>query len=146
MPRPPKALLDHVLEATFRPSRHGELLEHEPLPPKPPLRGAKPTVEGVWERLRGLQGEYAALEGRELRREVAEDFAAAVRDLTEARKTRFTLDELIYGGIGPSPTQWVGRGLPLDEYANVMAAWKAWNDEHGPAWRASRGCPKARRS
>ena len=34
MGRPPKTLIEHLQDGTFRPSRHGELLEASPLPPE----------------------------------------------------------------------------------------------------------------
>lgn len=78
MSRPPKKLLQLVLEGTFRADRHAHLLAGEPLPEKPPYRDR--LRKHIWAKLRDWQA-WFALEGPDGQREVAREFGALVRAL-----------------------------------------------------------------
>jgi hypothetical protein len=86
MPKRRKSLTARVLDGSFQ-RRHGYLLDEEELEPLR-FRGVRATA--VWARLCRLQEQYrlARPEAVKLRRSLADDFAAASRELPAGRKPK----------------------------------------------------------
>lgn len=83
--RPPKKLIDHVREGTFRPERHATLLLGEDLP-LTRAAGDSEAARRVWDRMRRFQTEYRRGIGPDLLREIAIDFSRAANELLEISK------------------------------------------------------------
>lgn len=83
--RPPKSLLERVLENTFRPGRYGSLLLAEPLPRRPPCRDQR--RRDLWFELRAIQRQ--CVKEPEYLSSYARDFSRLVRCLHGAAPPRW---------------------------------------------------------
>ena len=83
--RPPKKLLDHILERTFIASEHGRFIERaEDLPVRPPVPDPSPATIRIWGRLRAVQVEYREVSSVEVRRDLSLEFGRLVAEYAQA--------------------------------------------------------------
>jgi hypothetical protein len=82
--RPAKRLVDHILERSFQPKRHGAVLSGDDLTIKPPHTDPTPAMNRVWGRMRELQAEYRDVTGPDIRRDVILAFSRATDEYMDA--------------------------------------------------------------
>jgi hypothetical protein len=130
---PPKTLLRHVQDRSWRADRHADLLDGPVLP---------------WPTLAALQARYIRARTELERRAVALEFSQAIRRPLEeelelrARKLQ-TPAGFLYAGIGPDAgdVDLLGfrrRGGSVDwaAFDRLVRRWTWWNRRHGTYWRA----------
>lgn len=128
--RPTKALIAHVLDATWKPSRHAVLLRTEALPPDCPLDDVPARATEAWGRLRELAAAYREAAQPVSRQRVALEFAAAIRAFHDA---------LDAGDVPPELKMYAVLGPPMMR-SGIAEAFEEWEREHGLTFRAQAGC------
>jgi hypothetical protein len=131
-------LLERVMDASFRPRHHAELLADDLLRAQPP-EGTPPKVRGPWKLARHAQLDYQGAASAAERREAAFAFQAAVEQFAEARAGAFTLAQRLHATIGPLATPPVGLGVSRTAWRRVQREWDKWDAAHGAAWRLLNG-------
>lgn len=128
-----KRLLEHVLDATFRASRHAGLLLTQPLPKTPPAGVHK----AVWSDLLRLQAEYRRATRPRERLSIASEFGQLVDDVARAAIGRADdVDEMKVHLSLTLGLPMFARGWTPEQYAAGRRVWRAWSREHGQAWLA----------
>jgi hypothetical protein len=118
--RPPKKLLAHIEDRTFRPSRHAALLDREDLPASAP----KP--------LRELQDRYRSTAAKRVRAAIAVEFAEAVH--SGGAGPRLTGSQAILAQVGPIQLTFAEAG-GVTKWFELDEAWEVWDRDHGARWR-----------
>jgi hypothetical protein len=125
-------LRDRLVDGTFRPDRHKELVLEEDLTGRPP-----PGFSAAhWRQLRDLQGELREARSAREQTRVAYAFAEiARRAFDEAARGEIDLERLLYVSLGPKE-----QDFPTAlAYLGAWYLWGRWALPHGLAWRLRKG-------
>ncbi len=120
MPRPAKSLWRHVLDGTFRPERHADLLLSEELPGQAPGR------------LRELQRRYREAGSERAQRALRVDFAEAAREHAAAAVVEDP-GELLFLPV------LIHEDGSTENTHPYQDEWDRWNAAHGLRWRLKHG-------
>jgi hypothetical protein len=138
MGRRRKSLVERVMEGSFRPRHHAELLADDLLAAQPP-EGVSKKAAAAWRALRHAQLDYHGAATAADRREAAFAFHRAAEEFAAALASCFTLAQLLHATIGPLGVPPVGLSVSKTAWLRLVREWEAWNDAHGSAWRIRNG-------
>jgi hypothetical protein len=138
MGRRRKTLVERVMEGSFRPRHHAELLADDLLAASPP-DGVSKKAAAAWRALRHAQLDYHGSATAADRREAAFAFQAAAEEFSNALASSFTLAQLLHATIGPLAASPVGVRVSKREWLRLVREWQAWDEAHGAAWRLRNG-------